>query len=119
MADETRQEHLTPMTEEEFDRAAEAAWQESLADPEFRAEHEERKAKESLWLQLVRARRAAGISQQELARRRGISQAELAHLERWAADIFTVTELRRFVRQFNAELDVEIKATDVAQGRGG
>jgi hypothetical protein len=53
------------------------------ADPEFQAVYEEEAAKKELWIQLVEARQAAGMTQMELAKRLGVSQAMSL---RWATD---------------------------------
>ena len=51
-------------------------WRDNLlANPEFRAIYEEEAAKKEIWLQLVEARQKAGLTQVELARRLGVSQA--------------------------------------------
>jgi transcriptional regulator with XRE-family HTH domain len=39
-----------------------------------------------LWLQLVEARQAAGITQAELAKRLGVSQAQVARIEKCGYD---------------------------------
>jgi DNA-binding XRE family transcriptional regulator len=46
-----------------------------LSDPEAREVYKEEAAMKELWLQLVEARQAAGLTQAELARKLGISQA--------------------------------------------
>ncbi len=58
-------------------------WRDSLlADPESRAIYEEEAAKKELWLQLVEARQKPGLTQAELARRLGVSQAQVARMEK-------------------------------------
>ncbi len=53
------------------------AWRDTLlGDPEARKIYKEEAAKKELWLQLVEARQAAGLTQVELARRLGVSQAD-------------------------------------------
>src|SRR6266568_48535 len=55
------------------------AWRDTLlGDPEAREIYKEEAAKKELWLQLVEARQAAGLTQAELARRLGVSQAQVA-----------------------------------------
>ena len=54
----------------------------TLADPEVQAIYEEESAKKALWLQLVEAREAAGLTQVEMARRIGVSQAQIARIEK-------------------------------------
>src|SRR5215217_3537420 len=73
-------------------------WRDSiLADPGRRARYEEEAAKKELWLQLVEARQAAGLTQAEVASRLGVSQAQVARLEKRGYDAYTLTSLRRYV----------------------
>ena len=44
-----------------------------LADPENRSIYEQEAAKKALWLQLVEARLAAGLTQEQFAQRLGVS----------------------------------------------
>ena len=53
-----------------------------LAEPENRRIYEEEAAKKELWLQLVEARQAARMTQAELAERPGVSQAQVARIEK-------------------------------------
>jgi len=58
-------------------------WRASLVEtPEKRALYEEIAAKSDLWLQLVEARQAAGLTQRQLAKRLGVSQAQVARIEK-------------------------------------
>lgn len=68
-----------------------------FSDPESRRIYEEEAAKMELWLQLVEARRKAGLTQQELAQRLGVSQAQVARMEKRGYDAYTLTSLRRYV----------------------
>jgi transcriptional regulator with XRE-family HTH domain len=54
-------------------------------------------AKKALWLQLVEARQAAGLTQAELAQRFGVSQTQVARMEKRGYDAYTLTTLRRYV----------------------
>ncbi|MBI2909432.1 MAG: helix-turn-helix domain-containing protein [Chloroflexi bacterium] len=53
-----------------------------LADHTLRRIYEEEAAKKGLWLQLVEARQAAGLTQAEVARRLGVSQAQVSRIEK-------------------------------------
>jgi DNA-binding XRE family transcriptional regulator len=66
-----------------------------LANPEYRAIYEEEAAKKELWVQLVEARQKAGLTQVELANRLGISQAQVARMEKRGYDAYTLNSLRR------------------------
>jgi DNA-binding XRE family transcriptional regulator len=87
-------------------------WREKLmADPAFRKVYEEEAAKGSLWLQLVEARQAAGLTQEELAKRLGVSQAQVARIEKRGYDSYTVNTLRRYVEALGSEFSLEIRVT--------
>src|SRR4051794_27973674 len=89
-------------------------WQASLVDtPEKRARYQEIAAKSDLWLQLVEARQAAGLTQRELAQKMGVSQAQVARIEKRGYDAYTLTSLRRYVQALGAgfSLEVQIKQT--------
>jgi DNA-binding XRE family transcriptional regulator len=74
-----------------------AYWAEQMADPEFRLVYEEEAAKKELWLHLVEARMAAGLTQQEVAQRLGVSQTQVARIERRGYGAYTLNTLRRYV----------------------
>jgi DNA-binding XRE family transcriptional regulator len=86
-------------------------WRDSLlANPRFRAVYEEEaaKRKKELWLQLVEARRSAGLTQGELAQRMGVSQAEVARLEKLGYEGYNISTLRRYVRALGKEIEFSI-----------
>jgi HTH-type transcriptional regulator/antitoxin HipB len=83
-------------------------WAQQMADPEFRAVYEEEAAKKELWLQLVEARQAAGLTQAEVAKRLGVSQAQVARIEKRGYDAYTLTTLRRYVRALGDEYSLEV-----------
>ena len=68
-----------------------------LADPEYQAIYEEEATKSELWLQLAEARQAAGLTQDHLAKRLGVSRAQVARIEQRGYDAYTLTTLRRYV----------------------
>lgn len=82
-----------------------------LATSEGRRIYEEESEKKELWLQLVEARQRAGLTQQELADRLGVSQAQVARLEKRGYDAYTLTSLRRYVEALGQgyRLDVTIR----------
>jgi ribosome-binding protein aMBF1 (putative translation factor) len=87
-------------------------WKEQfLADSENRRLYEEEAAKKELWLQLVEARQTAGLSQRELAKRLGVSQAQVARIEKRGYDAYTLNTLRRYVQALGDgfRLDVSIR----------
>ncbi len=96
-----------PMTEGEH---AYQEWRERFfADPENRKVYEEEAAKSELWLQLVEARLAAGLTQAEVAERIGVSQAQVARIEKRGYDAYTLNTLRRYVRALGTEYSLEVK----------
>ena len=93
----------------EEEQQAYQEWRDSfLANPEFRAIHEEEAAKKDLWLQLVEARQKAGLTQVELARRLGISQAQVARMEKRGYDAYTLNSLRRYVKALGDGFSLDI-----------
>jgi len=85
------------------------AWRDSLLDdPEAREIYKEEAAKKELWLQLVEARQAAGLTQAELARRLGVSQAQVARIEKSGYDSYTLNTLRRYVQALGKRLEVAV-----------
>lgn len=86
----------------EEDRAA------ALADPEFRALYEQEAEKKELWLQLVEARKATGLTQAEVAQRMGVSQAQVARIEKEGYDSYTLTTLRRYLEALGEEFKLKV-----------
>ena len=73
-------------------------WRERLlGNPKTRALYEQEAAKKELWLQLVEARQAAGLTQAQLAERIGVSQAQVARIEQRGYDSYTLKTLKRYV----------------------
>ncbi len=86
-----------------------ADWRASfLADPAHRRIYEEEAAKKELWLQLVEARQAAGLTQAQVAERLGVSQAQVARIEKRGYDAYTLTSLRRYVEALGGEFSLEV-----------
>jgi hypothetical protein len=85
------------------------AWRESfLADPEQRRLYEEEAKKKELWLQLVEARHAAGLTQQQVAERMRVSQAQVARIEMQGYDAYTLRTLRRYLDALGDEFILEV-----------
>src|SRR3954471_8895032 len=85
-------------------------WREQLlSDPHTRAIYEEEAAKKELWLQLVEARQAVGLSQRELAKRLGVSQPQVARIEKRGYDAYTLNSLRRYVEALGEGFSLEVK----------
>src|SRR3990172_2926012 len=90
-------------------RRYEEYWARQMADPEFRRVYEEEAAKKELWLQLVEARQAAGLTQAGVARRLGVSQAQVARIEKRGYDAYTLNTLRRYVKALGEGVQLEVR----------
>lgn len=90
-------------------------WRENLlADPEMRALYEEEAAKSELWLQLVEARQAAGLTQAQMAERLGVSQAQVSRIEKRGYDSYTLKTLRRYVAALGEGFSLEVRVNRAA-----
>ena len=86
-----------------------AEWREGLlSDPTSQIIYRQEKAKKELWLQLVEARYSAGISQVELAKRMGVSQAQVARIEKRGYDDYTLNTLRRYINALGEGFSLEV-----------
>jgi DNA-binding XRE family transcriptional regulator len=84
-------------------------WRDSfLADAENRRIYEEESRKKALWLQLVEARRAAGLTQVEVAGRMGVSQAQVARIEKRGYEAYTLKTLRRYLQALGDQFTLEV-----------
>lgn len=85
------------------------AWRERLlAHPDMQALYEQEAVKKELWLQLLEARQAAGLTQAQLAERLGVSQAQVARIEKRGYDAYTLNTLRRYVAALGAGFEIEV-----------
>ena len=101
---EPEQQAITP------EEASYRAWRDELhADPEYRKIYEEEAAKSELWLQLAEARHAAGLTQKQMAARLGVSQAQVARIEKEGYDAYTLTTLRRYVEALGEGFALEVR----------
>jgi DNA-binding XRE family transcriptional regulator len=91
-------------------------WKEELAaDPEYQAVYQEEAAKKELWLQLVEARQAAGLTQAQLAERLGVTQGQVARVEKRGYDSLTLTSLRRYVAALGDGFSLEVQVRQPVQ----
>jgi transcriptional regulator with XRE-family HTH domain len=79
------------------------------ANSDYQAIYDEEAAKGELWLQLVEARRAAGLTQEQVAERLGVSQAQVARIERRGYDAHTLNTLRRYVQALGEGFSLEVR----------
>ena len=85
-------------------------WRDELmATPGYQELYEEEAAKKELWLQLVEARQAAGLTQTEVAKRLGVTQSQVARIEKRGYDAYTLTTLRKYVKALGDSFKLEVK----------
>jgi transcriptional regulator with XRE-family HTH domain len=89
-----------------------------MADPEFQAAYEEAEEREGLSLALTEARRSAGLTQAELAQRLGVSQAQVARIEKRGYESYTLNTLRRYVAALGSGYAVEVRIQRPRPGTG-
>src|SRR5690349_11221240 len=89
-------------------QAYEEDYARALSDPEFRALYEHEAQKKELWLQLVEARIASGLTQREMAKRLNVSQAQVARIEKAGYDRYTLNTLRRYVEALGNDFRLEV-----------
>jgi len=105
----------TTDTKRDYIREGEQAyknWREKLlADPGTRALYQQEAAKKDIWLQLVEARQASGLTQKDVAERLGVSQAQVARLEKQGYDSYTLRSLQRYLSALgeNFTLNVSVE----------
>ncbi len=86
------------------------AWRKRLhSTPGFEEIYAEEAAKSELWLQIVEARQKAGLTQQKMAERMGVSQAQIARIEKRGYDAYTLNTLRRYVKALGEGFSLEVK----------
>ena len=85
------------------------SWRDTfLANPENRQIYEEEATKKELWLQLVEAREISGLTQQQVAERMGVSQAQVARIEKRGYESYTLRTVQRYIRALGAGFTLEI-----------
>lgn len=62
-----------------------------------------------LWLQLVDARLAAGLTQAQVAERLGVAQTQVARIEKRGYDANTLSTLRRYVAALGDGFSLEVR----------
>lgn len=68
-----------------------------MADYKFKKVYAEEAVKKELWLQLAEAREAAGLTQEQLAGRLGVTQSQVSRMEKQGYDRYTLQSLRRYI----------------------
>ena len=62
-----------------------------------------------LWLQLVEARQAVVLTQADLAERLGVSQSQVARIEKRGYDAHSLNTLRRYVAALGDGFGLEVR----------
>lgn len=90
-------------------KASYQRWSDSLVvNKEDRRMYEEEAVKKELWLQLVEARQKVGLTQQEVAKRLGVSQAQVARIEKRGYETYTLTSLRRYIQALGKGFSLQV-----------
>jgi DNA-binding XRE family transcriptional regulator len=101
-----KKEQLDPI---ETGKRSYEEWRAELhATPGYQQVYEEEAAKSELWLQLIEARQAAGLTQQQMAERLGVSQAQVSRIEKRGYDAYTLNTLRRYVAALGEGFSLEV-----------
>ncbi len=79
-----------------------------LSDPDTRALYQEEATGKEIWLQLVEARQASGLTQKDVAERLGVSQAQVARLEKQGYDSYTLRSLQRYLSALGGNFTLNI-----------
>lgn len=89
-------------------KAYDTYWEKQMKNPDFRNVYAEESKKKALWLQLAQARQEAGLTQAEVAKRMGVSQAQVARIEKRGYGAYTLRTLHRYVNALDEKFDLEI-----------
>ena len=85
-------------------------WREQfLSDPQRRALYEQEAMIGELWLQMVEARQAAGLTQQDIADRLGISKSKVAQIERSGYDTMSLSAILDYIQALGPGFSLEVK----------
>lgn len=85
--------------------------QKLLANPKVKAEYDALQDEFTLFAEMIKARRIAGLSQKEIAERMGTKQAAIARLETAggkAKHSPSIATLRRYANAIGCQLDIKI-----------
>ncbi len=89
-------------------------WRDALlADPVNKILYEEEAVKKEVWLQLVEARQASGLTQKQVAERLGVSQAQVARLERQGYNAHTLRSLQRYLAAIGNDYKLVVRVERV------
>ena len=60
------------------------------------------------WLKLAEARQEAGLTQEQLAKRLGVIQSQVAKMERRGYESYTMKSLQRYVQALGEDFTLEV-----------
>ena len=84
-------------------------WRDGLrSNLEYQAILEDEVAKSELWMKLGEARIAAGLPQDEIASRMGVTRAQVARIEERGYERCTIGTLRRYLEALGTGLSLKI-----------
>ena len=92
----------------EGERRYEKWSQQFETNPRLKKIYAEESVKMELWLQLAEARQAAGLTQAGLAKRLGVTQSQVAKMEKRGYTSYTLNTLRRYVQALGDDYSLEI-----------
>lgn len=109
----------SPQTLESWLKEGAVAYQQMrsklLADPEVKTHYEALGKQRELWKQLAEARKEAGISQEQLAKRMGVSQVQVSRLEKKGYQNYTLKSLERYLAALDDAYELEVRIIKKAQ----
>ena len=92
----------------EGETAARRWHKKTMADPEVQKVYAEESARMELWLQLAEARQAAGLTQEEVAMRLGVTQSQVSRMEKRGYESYTLNSLRRYLQALGDNFTLEV-----------
>ncbi len=97
-------------------RASYERWRDGLRDdPDYQELYNEEGARGELWLQLVEARLDAGVTQEEVGARLGVSKARVARIERRGYQDCSLHTLRRYLHALGDGFDLAVSVRRPAE----
>ena len=79
-----------------------------LSTPEQQSQFKAMEEELDLWVQLVEARIEVGLTQAEIARKLGVSKAQIAHIEQSGFHICSLDFLQRYATAIGKKLQISL-----------
>lgn len=80
----------------------------ALSNPKVKAEYDALEDEFSLMTEMFRARKEAGLSQDEVAKRMGTKQSAIARLEASAGHSPSISTLQKYAEAIGCKLDIRL-----------